>query len=71
MTETVTFIVIVGVSLEYCVHIAVDYRFHVNHVSRKIKMKNSYQNIGGSLLSGAIISIGSVAFLYGATLSIF
>jgi predicted RND superfamily exporter protein len=70
ISESINVVIIIGLSVDYCVHLATDYQ-HQFHVFRKQKMRQTYKNMGVSILSGTITTLGSGAFLYGGELMMF
>ena len=64
VSESISIVVIIGFSVDYTVHIAADY-MHSPHSSRNDKMKQAYTEMGVSILSGSITTLGAGAFLFG------
>ena len=62
--------VIIGFSVDYTVHLAADY-MHSPHSSRSDKMRQAYTEMGVSILSGTITTLGAGAFLFGGQVVIF
>ena len=58
----------VGLSIGYCVHLAMDYK-QQPFSRRSKKMQTTFQNMGRPILSSAISTIGAGAFLFGGQLT--
>jgi len=70
IAESIAIVVQVGLSVDYVVHLSIDY-LNSPHLSRNDKMKQSYKQMGISILSGTLTTFGSGAFLFGAQLVLF
>jgi predicted RND superfamily exporter protein len=70
VSESICTVIIIGLSVDYCVHLAADYSESA-HFHRKQKMKQSYRNMGESIVSGTITTLGSGAFLFGGKMVTF
>lgn len=64
ISESLCVVTAIGLSVDYCVHLASDY-LHSPHANRRAKMQQTYQNMGVSISAGAITTLGSSAFLFG------
>lgn len=54
----------IGLAVDYVIHLAADYR-HSVFKTRYEKMKQAYSNMGISILSGTITTLGCGASLFG------
>lgn len=70
VSESICTVIIIGLSVDYCVHLATEYTESA-HYHRKQKMKQSFRNMGLSILSGTATTLGSGAFLFGGKLVTF
>lgn len=70
VSESLCIVISIGLSVDYCVHLASDYLWSP-HSQRRKKMKQTFQNVGISITSGAITTIGSSAFLFGGEIVLF
>lgn len=70
VSESICIVIIIGLSVDYSVHLATEYN-HSVHRHRKHKMRHSYKNMGISILSGTITTLGSGAFLFGGKIVTF
>jgi predicted RND superfamily exporter protein len=68
--ESIGIVILIGFSIDYVVHLSTHY-VHSGHKSRQEKIKQSYHEIGISILAGAITTFGSGAFLFPAVLITF
>lgn len=64
ISECIAMVVLIGFSVDYVVHLSADY-MHSAHKSRNDRMKQAYQEMGVSILSGCITTFGSGVFLFG------
>ena len=62
VSESISMVVLIGFSIDFIVHLASDYQ-HSAHVSRHEKMKQAYEDMGISILSGFITTWGCGIFL--------
>lgn len=70
ISESISVVLFIGLSVDYVVHLAAHY-VNSKCASRVDKMRESYQEMGISITSGAITTIGSGLFLYGGKNLIF
>ena len=63
-------VILIGFSVDYVIHLSSDY-IHSAHKKRHEKMKESYEEMGVSILSGCLTTFGSGAFLFGGKLVTF
>jgi len=68
--ESISMVLLIGFSVDYVVHLSSDYN-HSAHYSRHEKMREAYETMGISILSGCCTTFGSGVFLYGGELIIF
>ena len=70
IAETICIVILIGFSVDYVVHLGNHY-VECKKPTRKERMDEALKHIGVSILSGAITTLGSVFFLFFATMSIF
>jgi len=70
VSESISMVVLIGFSIDFIVHLSSDY-MHSAHKSRHDKMKQAYEEMGVSILSGFITTFGSGVFLSGGYLITF
>ena len=70
VSESICTVIIIGLSVDYCVHLATEFS-HSAYRHRKYKMKQSFKNMGKSILSGTLTTLGSGAFLFGGEITMF
>lgn len=70
VSESLSMVILIGFSVDYVVHLSSDY-MHSAHTSRHDKMKQAYEEMGISILSGCFTTFGSGAFLFGGVLITF
>jgi len=70
ISESISTVIIIGLSVDYCVHLATDFS-HSPFPHRKYKMKQAYQNMGVSILSGTVTTLGAGVFLFGGKITLF
>ena len=70
VAESIGTIMVIGFSVDYVVHLAAHY-VHSAAVTRFPRTTESVGEMGISIFSGAMTTIGSSAFLYGAQLGTF
>jgi hypothetical protein len=68
--ESVGVVVCVGFAVDYVVHLASHY-VHSQHKDRDNRMKESLRELGGSILSGSITTVGATCTLFLAVLTLF
>lgn len=70
IAESITVVILIGFSVDYVVHLANHY-VESSYNDRYNRTKEALQEIGISIVSGAITTLGSGIFLFFATVSIF
>ena len=70
ISESIAMVILIGFSVDYVVHLSADY-MHSAHPSRNHKMKQAYTEMGVSILSGSITTLGSGIFLFGGQIIFF
>ena len=70
ISESVCVVILIGFSVDYVIHLSSDYT-HSPFKSRHDRMKQSYTEMGVSILSGSITTFGAGAFLSLATIVTF
>ena len=70
LAETISVVILIGFSVDYVVHLGNHY-VECTRLTRKERMDEALKHIGVSILSGALTTLGSVFFLFFATMSIF
>ena len=65
ISESLAIVILIGFSIDYVVHLSSEY-LHSAHTSKHDKMKETYETMGISILSGWGTTFGSGIFLYGA-----
>jgi len=70
ISESLAIVILIGFSIDYVVHLSSEY-LHSAHASKHDKMKETYETMGISILSGWGTTFGSGIFLYGAEMEIF
>lgn len=70
LNESLCIVIMVGLSIDYCVHLAMDYKYQP-YMLRARKMQATYKNMGSPILAGTISTLGAGAFLFGGKLIIF
>lgn len=70
VSESLAMVILIGFSVDYVVHLSSDY-MHSAYTSRHDKMKQAYEEMGISILSGCCTTFGSGAFLFGGVLVTF
>ena len=68
--ESLNLVLIVGLAVDYCVHLAEGYA-HSPHHDRESRVRQTLENVGISVLSGAATTLGSSFFLMFAVLVFF
>ena len=69
-SESLAMVILIGFSVDYVVHLSSDFT-HSAYASRNDKMKQAYEEMGISILSGCFTTFGSGAFLFGGTIVFF
>lgn len=67
VSESIALVIVIGLSVDYVVHLANHYIESVAYPERYDKVRVSLKEIGISIVSGAITTIGSGVFLLFAT----
>lgn len=70
IAESITIVILNGFSVDYVVHLANHY-IESSYIDRYSKMKESLTEIGVSILSGSITTLGSGIFLIFSNLTLF
>ena len=70
VSESICTVIIIGLSVDYCVHLAIEFN-HSAHRHRKHKMKQSFKNMGVSIFSGMLTTLGCGSFLFGGEITTF
>jgi predicted RND superfamily exporter protein len=68
--ESVGVVVCVGFAVDYVVHLASHY-IHSKHPDRHDRIRESLRELGGSIISGSITTIGATIVLFICTLVLF
>ena len=68
--ESVVLTLIVGVSADYSIHVALAYSRSRN-VTRKERVRDALEDIGLSITSGVFTTLGACAFMFFTTLKFF
>lgn len=61
--ESVSMIILTGLAVDYVIHLAQSYVFSP-HKHRSRKIKHAYQEMGVSIFSGLVTTVGAAAFLF-------
>lgn len=69
-SESLSMVILIGFSVDYIVHLSSDFT-HSAHSSRNDKMKQAYEEMGVSIMSGCFTTFGSGAFLFGGEVVFF
>ena len=70
IAETLCIVILIGFSVDYVVHLGNHY-VESERPTRKERTDEALTHIGGSILSGAVTTLGSVFFLFFAQMSVF
>lgn len=70
MLESLNLVLVVGLAVDYCVHLAEGYSRSV-HNDRRSRLKDTLEEVGISVLSGACTTLGASFFLLFATILFF
>ena len=63
-------VIMIGLAVDYVVHLAADYK-HTVQTTRSNKIKQAYSEMGVSILSGTITTLGCGISLFGGKLITF
>jgi len=69
-SESLSMVILIGFSVDYVVHLSSDFT-HSAYSSRNDKMKQAYEEMGISIMSGCFTTFGSGAFLFGGEVVFF
>ena len=64
IVESIGIVIAIGLSVDYVVHLSADY-IHSQEKGRSKRMQQAYKNMGISIVSGTITTMGSSLFLFG------
>lgn len=70
LSESIAMVILIGLSVDYVIHLASDYK-HSAHESRYDKMKQAYSEMGVSIMSGTITTLGCGSALFGGQMVTF
>jgi len=70
VSESIALVILIGFSVDYVVHFSHAY-IHSDYASRNDKMTHSYREMGVSILSGCLTTLGCASFLFGGTITLF
>mmetsp|Transcript_4511 Transcript_4511/g.7686 ORF Transcript_4511/g.7686 Transcript_4511/m.7686 type:complete len:193 (+) Transcript_4511:2360-2938(+) len=70
VSESISMVILIGFSVDYVVHLSADY-MHSAQASRNSKMQQAFGEMGISILSGSITTMGSGVFLFGGKIIFF
>ena len=70
VSESISVVILIGLSVDYVVHLASHYK-HSIQLSRNNKMQQAYEEMGVSILSGTITTLGCGVALFGGQLLTF
>ena len=62
LLESLNMVLVVGLAVDYCVHLAEGYS-RSTHTDRKGRLKDALTEVGISVLSGCITTVGASAFM--------
>ena len=68
--ESLNLVLVVGLSVDYCVHLAEGYA-RCKLPDRKSRVQNALEEVGISVISGAITTLGASIFLMAAIITFF
>ena len=68
--EAIILVMVPGLSVDYCAHLAEGYRASI-HPSRRSRVRDMLTTVAVSVLSGAVSTMGSSAFLLGPLITFF
>jgi protein dispatched 1 len=63
VSESVAVVIVIGLSVDYVIHLSSDY-MHSSHQSRHEKIQQAFAEMGVSIFSGSISTIGAGACLF-------
>ena len=63
VSESVAVVIVIGLSVDYVIHLSSDY-MHSSHHSRHKKIQQAFAEMGVSIFSGSISTIGAGACLF-------
>jgi predicted RND superfamily exporter protein len=69
-SESISVVVLIGFSVDYILHFSAEY-MHSKEDTRDLKMRQSYRQMGVSILSGYLTTLGSGIFLLATDLVFF
>lgn len=70
MIESISVVVLIGFSVDYIVHFSAEY-IHSKEKTRSLRMQQSYRQMGVSIFSGYITTVGSGIWLLMCDLALF
>lgn len=70
VSESLGVVILIGFSIDYVVHLSAHY-VHSPFPTREQKMHHAFKEMGVSIFSGALTTLGAGIFLYPALLRIF
>lgn len=70
VSESLSMVILIGFSVDYVVHLSSDYT-HSAYESRSDKIRQAYEDMGTSILSGYVTTFGSGAMLFGGVVLVF
>ena len=70
VSESISIVIAVGLSVDYVLHLSTTYQ-HSSFSKRTEKMTQAYEEMGVSILSGTLTTLGTGIFLFGSEMSIF
>lgn len=70
ISESISVVILIGLAVDYVIHLASDYT-HSVHESRHDKIKQAYSEMGVSILSGTITTLGCGVALFGGKMITF
>jgi len=70
VSESISVVIMIGLSVDYVVHLAADYK-HSKLPTRSQKIQQAYREMGVSIMSGTITTLGCGCALFGGVLVTF
>lgn len=70
VSESIAVVIMIGLAVDYVVHLAADYRHSIRE-SRNQKIQQAYSEMGISILSGTITTLGCGISLFGGKMVTF
>ena len=70
MSESIAVVIMIGLAVDYVVHLAADYK-HSIRSTRNQKIQQAYSEMGISILSGTITTLGCGMSLFGGKMITF